>query len=57
MHVKDALGRGAVWINGVARSTEDNMRVAESFAPEDAYFGRFYICRLGKKKYHLFEVL
>ncbi|MDQ2075715.1 tyrosine--tRNA ligase [Marinimicrobium sp. ABcell2] len=54
--VKDALGREAVFINGSPKSAEDNMRVPECFAPEQALHGRFYICRLGKKKYHLFEV-
>jgi tyrosyl-tRNA synthetase len=54
--VKDALGRGAVLINGVAKSAEDNMRAPECFAVEHALHKRFYVCRLGKKKYHLFEV-
>ncbi|WP_027330492.1 tyrosine--tRNA ligase [Marinimicrobium agarilyticum] len=54
--VKDALGREAVVINGVARGADDNLRVSECFAAEAALFGRFFICRLGKKKYHLFEV-
>ncbi|WP_347332192.1 tyrosine--tRNA ligase [Marinimicrobium locisalis] len=54
--VKDALGREAVVINGVARGSEDNLRVAECFASGSALYGRFFICRLGKKKYHLFEV-
>lgn len=54
--VKDALGREAVVINGVARSADDNLRVPECFSPDAALFGRFFICRLGKKKYHLFEV-
>ncbi len=54
--VKDALGREAVVINGVARGPDDNLRVPECFAPDAALFGRFFICRLGKKKYHLFEV-
>jgi tyrosyl-tRNA synthetase len=55
--VKDALGRGAVWVNGATRSMDDNMAVPQSFAEELAYFGRFYVCRLGKKKYHLFEIV
>lgn len=53
--VKDALGRNSVFINGVAKGAEDNMRAAECFASEHALFGRFYLVRLGKKKYHLFE--
>lgn len=54
--VKDALGRKAVLINGEAKSAEDNMKCAEAFAPEKALYGRFFLVRLGKKKYHLFEL-
>lgn len=54
--VKDALAREAVVINGEPKSTDDNMRTSECFAAESALHGRFYIVRLGKKKYHLFEV-
>lgn len=54
--VKDALAREAVTINGSSKSTEDNMRAPECFAAESALRGRFYIVRLGKKRYHLFEV-
>jgi tyrosyl-tRNA synthetase len=53
--VKDALGRNSVFINGVAKGAEDNMNAAECFAVNKALFGRFYLVRLGKKKYHLFE--
>ena len=53
--VKDALGRNSVFINGVAKGAEDNMKGAECFASGHALFGRFYLVRLGKKKYHLFE--
>lgn len=55
--VKDALGRGAVLINGDAQMEDQNTDAAACFALERARFGRFYIVRLGKKKYHLFEVL
>jgi tyrosyl-tRNA synthetase len=54
--VKDALGRKAVLINGVAKGAEDNMKAQECFAKSTALFGRFYIVKLGKKKYHLLEV-
>ena len=54
--VKDALGRNAVLINGDAKGAADNMNSAESFAAESALYGRFFIVRLGKKKYHLLEV-
>ncbi len=55
--VKDALARSAVSINGVARSEADIMRVGQCFAADAAYFGRFYLVKLGKKKYHLFDVV
>ncbi len=53
--VKDALGRGAVLVNGEPVTEADNMNPSASFAPEKAVYGRFYLVRLGKKKYHLFE--
>lgn len=54
--VKDALGRNAVTINGAILGAEDNMNPAQGFAPERALYGRFYLAKLGKKKYHLFEL-
>lgn len=54
--VKDALAREAVFINGLPKSAADNMKTADCFAVEASFFGKFYICKLGKKKYHLFEV-
>jgi tyrosyl-tRNA synthetase len=53
--VKDALGRKSVFINGISKGAEDNMKAAECFARDHALFGRFFLVRLGKKKYHLFE--
>lgn len=55
--VKDALVRNAVFINGVAKSIDDNMQSAASFSPEKAFFKRFYLVKLGKKKYHLFDAV
>ncbi|WP_049722618.1 tyrosine--tRNA ligase [Gilvimarinus polysaccharolyticus] len=55
--VKDALGRGAVFINGEPKTFEQNGDAASCFAAADARFNRFYIVKLGKKKYHLFEVV
>ncbi|MBT7375164.1 MAG: tyrosine--tRNA ligase [Porticoccaceae bacterium] len=55
--VKDALGRNSVLINGVAMGPADNMNNAKNFASEKALFGRFFMVRLGKKKYHLFELV
>jgi tyrosyl-tRNA synthetase len=54
--IKDALVRNAVFINGEAKSIDDNMRSAVSFSTEKAFFKRFYLAKLGKKKYHLFDV-
>jgi len=54
--VKDALGRNAVLVNGVAKGAADNMQVAESFAAAQGLYSRFYMVKLGKKKYHLFDV-
>jgi len=54
--VKDALGRNAVLSNGDAKGMEDNMKCAEVFAADKALFGRFFLVKLGKKKYHLFEM-
>lgn len=54
--VKDALGRNAVLVNGEAKGMEDNMKCAEVFAQDKALYGRFFLVKLGKKKYHLFEI-
>ncbi len=53
--VKDALQRSAVLVNGHAVAMEQNAEPAAVFSPERALYGRFYVVRLGKKKYHLFE--
>lgn len=55
--VKDALVRNAVFINGEAKSIDDNMQSANSFSSGKAFFKRFYLVKLGKKKYHLFDVV
>jgi tyrosyl-tRNA synthetase len=55
--VKDALGRNAVLVNGVAKGPEDNMKAVECFASEKALYGRFFMVKLGKKKHHLFELV
>ena len=54
--VKDALGRNAVLVNGVAKGAEDNMKAAEIFTADNALYGRFFLVKLGKKKHHLFEL-
>ena len=53
--VKDALSRRAVFINGEARGMEDNNRAADCFARDGARHGRFFLVRVGKKSWHLFE--
>jgi tyrosyl-tRNA synthetase len=55
--VKDALGSSAVTINGRVLGLEDNGAVAACFSPAAALFGSFYLVKLGKKKYYLFEVV
>jgi tyrosyl-tRNA synthetase len=55
--VKDALARNSVFINGVAKGSQDNMGASSSLAVEHALYGRFFLVRLGKKKYHLFELI
>jgi tyrosyl-tRNA synthetase len=54
--VKDALGRNAVSINNRAVGWDANADVAGCFDPAAALYLRFYLVRLGKKKYHLFEI-
>ena len=54
--VKDALGRDAVTVNNQAVGWAQNGDVAACFAAPEALYGRFYLVRLGKKKYHLFEM-
>ncbi len=53
--VKDALASNAVRLNGRPLSFESNMNLPSCFARENAMYGRFFLVRLGKKKYHLFE--
>ncbi|HEY8568904.1 tyrosine--tRNA ligase [Microbulbifer sp.] len=52
--VKDALGRNAVLVNGEGVGMDSNGAPAEVFAAGKALHGRFFVVRLGKKKYHLF---
>jgi tyrosyl-tRNA synthetase len=53
---KDALARKAVLINGVAKGAEDNMKALDCFDEAASLYGRFYLVKLGKKKYHLYDV-
>ncbi|WOJ96882.1 tyrosine--tRNA ligase [Congregibacter brevis] len=52
--IKDALQREAVIVNGRGLGMTDNAATAQVFARESALFGRFFLVRVGKKKYHLF---
>jgi tyrosyl-tRNA synthetase len=54
--VKDALGNNAVTVNNRILGLDDNGGVAACFPLAEALFGRFYLVKLGKKKYHLFEL-
>lgn len=54
--VKDALSRDAVVINGAGVGLAQNMSTAQVFAASAARYGRFFLVRMGKKKYHLFEI-
>jgi tyrosyl-tRNA synthetase len=55
--VKDALASRAIQINDAEVGLGDNMNLAQLFARDRARFGRFYMVRLGKKRYHLFELV
>lgn len=55
--VKDALGRSAVLVNGIAKDESDNLRAGECFNPGSALYGRFFMVKMGKKKHHLFELV
>ena len=55
--VKDALSREAVWINNRAIGGADNSNTGAVFSLDQALYERFYLVKLGKKKYHLFEVV
>lgn len=54
--VKDALGRNAVIVNGEAIGWDDNMNITGVFDSSKALHHRFFIVKLGKKSYHLFEL-
>ena len=54
--VKDALGRNAVLVNGIAKGSEDNMKAAEIFTKENALFDKFFLVKLGRRKNHLFTL-
>jgi tyrosyl-tRNA synthetase len=51
--IKDALGRNAVQVNGVAVGLADNMAAESVFAAPNALFDKYYVIKLGKKKYQM----
>ena len=55
--VKDALQRNAVEVNKLAIGLDRNMDAATIFGASNALFGRFFLVKLGKKKYHLFSLV
>jgi tyrosyl-tRNA synthetase len=55
--VKDALGKGAVLINGRAIAPEDSIDMHKYFDLDRALYAHFYMAKLGKKTYHLFKLV
>ncbi|UTW46701.1 tyrosine--tRNA ligase [bacterium SCSIO 12696] len=55
--IKDALSRHAVLINEQPIGMDRNMSAAELLSKENAKYGRFFLVKLGKKKYHLLELI
>lgn len=53
--IKDALGRRAVQMNSLVMTVDDNMSAAKCFDGERSLYGKYFLVKLGKKKYHLFE--
>lgn len=54
--VKDALGRQAVIVNGSPVTPEQNMNLSLVFNNEAAFYGRFLLLKMGKKKYLLVDL-
>lgn len=54
--VKDALGRQAVIVNGRPVTPEQNMNLSLVFNNEAAFYGRFLLLKMGKKKYLLVDL-
>ncbi len=54
--VKDALSRGGVLVNGEVVGPDMNMQPQQIFTAEKSQYGRYFIVRLGRKQYHLFEI-
>lgn len=55
--IKDALASKAIQINDAEVGFEQNMELDQLFVRARARFDRFFLVRMGKKKYHLFELI
>ncbi len=55
--VKDALAASSVLVNGDAKSTQDNADLESCFDLHKAFFNRFFVIKLGKKSYHLLDMI
>ena len=55
--IKDALASKAIQVNDVVVGFEQNMSLDELFARTQSRFDRYFLVRMGKKKYHLFELV
>ncbi|MBE8214733.1 MAG: tyrosine--tRNA ligase [Endozoicomonadaceae bacterium] len=51
--IKDALIRQSVWLNLKPLSMTDNLKLTECFNLKNALYQRYFLVKLGKKKYHL----
>ncbi|MCY4472776.1 MAG: tyrosine--tRNA ligase [Kistimonas sp.] len=54
--VRDAMGRGALWINDTPASMDDNMQLESLFSSDRALCQGFFLVRIGKKKHWIFEM-
>lgn len=54
--IKDALARGAVAINSLPVSPEQNTLPEQCFAADRGMYTRYFLVKMGKKNYHLVEV-
>lgn len=54
--IKDALSRGALTVNQTSPPVEANTTPNLCFAPELSMYTRFFLVKMGKKTYHLYEV-
>uniref|UniRef100_UPI0006B57386 tyrosine--tRNA ligase n=1 Tax=Marinagarivorans algicola TaxID=1513270 RepID=UPI0006B57386 len=53
--IKDALGRQAVTVNGHAVTAEQSVNLDLAFPAAKSLFGRFFLLKMGKKKYLLLD--